>query len=180
MIERILLLLFPAFLLLSSCSEATNQDRSLTEGEEPVTLNIDTTGLAKATFAGGCFWCTEAYFERLQGVKAVISGYSGGTKPNPTYREVSYGRTDYAEAVQVYYDPEQISYETLVEVFFATHDPTTLNSQGPDFGEQYRSIAFYRSPEEQQVIEQYIQQLNEAGTYQNDIVTYVEPFKNSG
>ncbi|MDX5421066.1 MAG: peptide-methionine (S)-S-oxide reductase MsrA [Hymenobacteraceae bacterium] len=137
----------------------------------------DTTGLAKATFAGGCFWCTEAYFERLKGVEAVVSGYSGGTTPDPTYQEVSAGNTDYAEAVQVYYDPEKISFEELVEVFFATHNPTTLNRQGPDIGKQYRSIAFYRTPQEKQVIEDYIRELEEAGTYQNEIVTHVEPFK---
>ncbi|GAA4427200.1 hypothetical protein GCM10023188_10020 [Pontibacter saemangeumensis] len=138
---------------------------------------VDTTGLAKATFAGGCFWCTEAYFERLQGVEAVVSGYSGGKKANPTYQEVSAGATDYAEAVQVYYDPEIISYQELLEVFFATHDPTTLNRQGPDHGKQYRSVVFYRSPEEKRLVDDYIQKLEEAGTYRDDIVTKVQPFK---
>ncbi|MBW3545821.1 MAG: peptide-methionine (S)-S-oxide reductase MsrA [Bacteroidetes bacterium] len=137
----------------------------------------DTTGLAKATFASGCFWCTEAYFERLQGVQAVVSGYSGGTKANPTYEEVSAGRTDYAEAVQVYYDPEQINFQELVEVFFVTHDPTTLNRQGPDYGKQYRSVAFYRSPEEKEIIGTYIQKLEEAGKYRDKIVTEVQPLK---
>ncbi|GHA58888.1 peptide-methionine (S)-S-oxide reductase MsrA [Pontibacter akesuensis] len=177
MINRTLLLLLSTFFLFTSCSEATNTDRSQAAGEELQTMNIDTAGLAKATFAGGCFWCTEAYFERLNGVEAVLSGYSGGTQPNPTYEEVSYGRTDYAEAVQVYYHPDQISYEKLVEVFFATHDPTTLNRQGPDVGEQYRSVAFYRTPEEKKIIEKEIQQLQNAKIYANKIVTYVEPFK---
>lgn len=163
--------------VITSCTEA-NTERST--GSSVATQSLtpeDTTGMAKATFAGGCFWCTEAYFERLQGVSAVVSGYSGGTKANPNYSEVSAGQTDYAEAVQVYYDPEKISYQELVEVFFATHDPTTLNRQGPDHGKQYRSVAFYRTPQEKEVIENYIQKLEEAGTYRDDIVTEVQSLR---
>ncbi len=137
----------------------------------------DTVGLPSAVFAGGCFWCTEAYFERLKGVKAVISGYSGGKEKNPTYKQVSSGLSDHAEAVQVYYNPSQITYQELLEVFFATHDPTTLNRQGPDVGKQYRSIVFYKTPEEKKQAEEYIRQLEEAGTYKNKIVTHVQPFK---
>lgn len=178
MLTRTFLLLFTLLFCFSACSEATNTDRSTaSSGANLQSLDGDTTGMAKATFAGGCFWCTEAYFERLQGVQAVISGYSGGTKANPTYQEVSAGATDYAEAVQVYYDPEQISYGELVEVFFATHDPTTLNRQGPDFGEQYRSVVFYRTAQEQQVVQNYMKELESAGVYKNEIVTYVQPFK---
>lgn len=177
MISKITLLLISTIFCFTSCSEATNADRYQTASTGLPTAETDTVGLAKATFAGGCFWCTEAYFERLQGVKAVISGYSGGTTPDPTYQEVSAGNTDYAEAVQVYYNPQQITYDELVEVFFATHDPTTLNRQGPDYGKQYRSVAFYRSPEEKEMIEKYIKQLEEAGTYKDEVVTYVEPFK---
>lgn len=144
------------------------------EGQEQA---LDTTGMQKAIFAGGCFWCTEAYFERVNGVKAVVSGYAGGTKRNPTYEQVSAGLTDYAEAVQVYYDSTQVKYNTLLEVFFATHDPTTLNRQGPDVGKQYRSIVFYKTPKEKAQTEHYIGQLNEAGTFPNKVVTTVEPFK---
>ncbi|RDV16320.1 peptide-methionine (S)-S-oxide reductase [Pontibacter diazotrophicus] len=171
--------LLPLFLLFTSCTEATTDrySSSFTSDTRAVLLPEDTAGLAKATFAGGCFWCTEAYFERLQGVNAVVSGYSGGTKDNPTYHEVSAGETDYAEAVQVYYDPEEISYRELVEVFFATHDPTTLNRQGPDYGKQYRSVVFYRTPEERSIVENYVRQLDEAGTYRDDIVTQVQPLK---
>lgn len=177
MINKNLYFLLPLLFLFSSCTEASTDRYSsnFTSSEAPVP--VDTTGLEKATFAGGCFWCTEAYFERLQGVEAVISGYSGGKKANPSYHEVSAGQTDYAEAVQVYYDPAQISYEELVEVFFATHDPTTLNRQGPDYGKQYRSVVFYRTPEEKSIVENYVQRLDEAGTYRDDIVTIIQPLK---
>ncbi|GAB3202072.1 peptide-methionine (S)-S-oxide reductase [Pontibacter aydingkolensis] len=166
--------LLPLILLLNSCT-SPSADQAVTGATESDSITpADTTGLAKATFAGGCFWCTEAYFERLKGVEAVVSGYAGGTLPNPTYVAVSAGRTDYAEAVQVYYHPDSISFETLVEVFFATHDPTTLNRQGPDVGEQYRSVAFYRTPQEKEIIGDHIQQLTTSGKYKNKIVTYVQ------
>ena len=168
--------LLPLFFIFTSCTEASTElSTSTLTNDAPVPA--DTTGLAKATFAGGCFWCTEAYFERLVGVEAVISGYSGGKKPNPTYQEVSAGKTDYAEAVQVYYNPDQITYEELVEVFFATHDPTTLNRQGPDWGKQYRSVVFYRTPEEKQIVEDYVKELESSGVYRDDIVTIIQPFK---
>jgi peptide-methionine (S)-S-oxide reductase len=169
-------LFLPLILLVTSCQQ-NSTDQKLTEPALSKTITTDTTGLAKATFASGCFWCTEAYFERLKGVEAVISGYSGGTTANPSYSEVSAGRTDYAEAVQVYFNPDSVTYETLVEVFFATHDPTTLNRQGPDYGKQYRSVAFYRSPDEKKLIEKQIKKLTDAGKYQNQIVTEVQPFK---
>ena len=171
--------LLPLLFLFASCTEASTDraSSSLANETSRALLPEDTAGLAKATFAGGCFWCTEAYFERLQGVEAVISGYSGGKKANPTYSEVSAGQTDYAEAVQVYYHPEQISYQDLVEVFFATHDPTTLNRQGPDHGKQYRSVVFYRTPEEKKIVEDFVRELDEAGTYRDDIVTKIQPFE---
>lgn len=177
MIIRTLLLSISILFSFTSCTEATNNNRLQTTGSEPQTLGEDTVGLAKATFAGGCFWCTEAYFERLQGVQAVVSGYAGGTRANPTYQQVSAGSTDYAECVQVYYNPQQITYQELLEVFFATHDPTTLNRQGPDHGKQYRSVVFYRNPEEKKMVEQYINSLEQASVYPNKIVTYVQPFK---
>lgn len=132
-------------------------------------------GKAIATFAGGCFWCTEAYFERLKGVEKVISGYAGGEEQDPTYQQVSAGETGHAEGVQVYYDPEQISYQQLLEVFFATHDPTTLNRQGPDFGKQYRSVVFYKTKEEKEMAEEYIVSLDKSERYKNKIVTEVQP-----
>lgn len=134
-------------------------------------------GLAVATFAGGCFWCTEEIFEELKGVKYVVSGYSGGKEENPTYEQVGSGQTSHAESIEVYYDAKQISFQQLLDVFFlAGHDPTTLNRQGPDAGAQYRSIAFYRTPQEKQLIEATIKQVNASKHYANPIVTQVLPF----
>lgn len=129
-----------------------------------------------AYFASGCFWCVEAIFESVKGVKEAISGYSGGTEENPTYEQVSYGKTSHAEAVEVYYDPKEISYIELVQVFFGSHDPTSLNRQGPDRGAQYRSIAFYKNPEEKEIIESYMAALEESGNYNDPIVTEVTAF----
>ncbi|QLG46354.1 peptide-methionine (S)-S-oxide reductase MsrA [Costertonia aggregata] len=130
-----------------------------------------------AYFASGCFWCVEAIFESVKGVKEVVSGYSGGTQENPTYEQVGYGKTDHAEAVEVYYDPEKISFTALVQVFFGSHDPTSLNRQGPDRGRQYRSIAFFKNDAEKKIIADYIQLLEESGAYGNDpIVTEVTKF----
>ncbi|TPE46430.1 peptide-methionine (S)-S-oxide reductase MsrA [Pontibacter mangrovi] len=164
---------------MASCSESSNADRNRTTDSEAQAqpLDQDTAGLAKAVFAGGCFWCTEAYFERLKGVEAVVSGYAGGKEPNPSYDEVSAGRTGHAEAVQVYYDSTKITYQGLLEVFFATHDPTTLNRQGPDVGKQYRSIVFYSNPQQKKQAEDYIKELEEAGTFKNKILTYVQPLR---
>jgi len=130
-----------------------------------------------AYFASGCFWCVEAIFESVKGVKEVYSGYSGGSEKNPTYEEVSYGRTSHAEAVEVYYDPDVISFTQLVQVFFGSHDPTTLNRQGPDRGAQYRSIAFYKNDKEQKIIQSYIDKLQAENVYgDRAIVTEVKPF----
>ena len=129
-----------------------------------------------AYFACGCFWCVEAIFESVRGVKEVISGYAGGTEENPTYEQVSYGKTSHAEAVEVYYNPKEISYFELVQVFFGSHDPTSFNRQGPDRGAQYRSIAFYKNPEEKKIIETYMASLQESGVYQDPIVTEVTAF----
>ncbi len=134
-------------------------------------------GLEVAYFASGCFWCVEAIYEHVKGVSEVESGYAGGTEKNPTYTEVSYGRTSHAEAVRVYYDPTVVSFGTLVDVFFGSHDPTTLNRQGPDRGAQYRSIAFYRNEKEKQVIESKIKALEQSGTFSDPIVTQVVPFE---
>lgn len=168
--------IFPLLLLFTSCQSATEKQQVNQTDAFSAALQ-DTTGMAVATFAGGCFWCTEAYFERLKGVEAVISGYAGGEEQNPTYRQVSYGETGHAEGVQVHYDPEQITYKQLLEVFFATHDPTTLNKQGPDIGKQYRSVIFYTSPEEKRLIEEYITSLSKSGKYTNKIVTEVQPLQ---
>lgn len=132
--------------------------------------------LEKATFAGGCFWCTEAIFEQLKGVNAVVSGYSGGDIKNPSYREVVSGRTGHAEAIQITYNPNEISYSELLDVFFSTHNPTTLNRQGYDIGTQYRSVVFYHNEQQKQEAIAIIKALTEAKVFENKIVTEVKPF----
>ena len=127
-----------------------------------------------AYFASGCFWCVEAVFEHVTGVYEVISGYAGGSTKNPTYQQVVTGKTGHAETTKVIYDKDVVSFETLVAVFFGSHDPTTLNQQGPDRGTHYRSIAFYETQEERNIIEQTIQKLTAAKRYKNPIVTEVK------
>ncbi len=127
-----------------------------------------------AVFAGGCFWGIEAVFDHVKGVKRAISGYAGGTLANPTYEQVSTGDTGHAESVEVIYDPSQVSYGKLLQIFFSVaHDPTQLNRQGPDHGTQYRSAIFYRNPQQQRVAESYIKQLTDAKTFSRPIVTQV-------
>jgi len=124
-----------------------------------------------AYFASGCFWCVEAIFESVKGVKEVVSGYAGGTEENPTYQQVGGGLTSHAEAVEVYYDPKEISFTALVQVFFGSHDPTTLNRQGPDRGSQYRSVAFYQTENEKKTIEAYIGALKDQDVYDGAVIT---------
>jgi peptide-methionine (S)-S-oxide reductase len=131
-----------------------------------------------ATLGGGCFWCLEAVYERLRGVAKVESGYAGGETPNPTYRQVCGGTTGHAEVVQVTFDPEVISYGEILEVFFAMHDPTTLNRQGADVGTQYRSVIFYHSPEQRRTAEAKVAELNRAGIWDAPLVTEVVPLRN--
>ena len=127
--------------------------------------------MGEATFAGGCFWCVEAPFKRIEGVESVTSGYIGGDTEDPTYEEVCSGTTGHAEAVRVVYDPEEVSYRELLEVLFAVHDPTTLNRQGPDMGSQYRSAVFYHDEEQRETVEEYIDELE--GDVYDGIVTEV-------
>lgn len=133
----------------------------------------DPPPLAKATFAGGCFWCTEAVYAQIRGVKGVTSGYIGGQVPNPTYKDVCTGQTGHAEAIEIEYDPAVVSFEKLLEVFFATHDPTTLNRQGADVGTQYRSGVFYHDDEQKRIAEQVIAKLDGAQVFPGRIVTEV-------
>lgn len=128
-----------------------------------------------ATLAGGCFWCTEAIFQRLRGVNKVTSGYAGGKGENPSYEQVSSGQTGFAESVQIEFDPKIISYEKILEVFFATHDPTTLNQQGADTGTQYRSVIFYHNEEQKRQVEKSIEKLEKSGAFKNKIVTEIVP-----
>jgi methionine-S-sulfoxide reductase len=129
---------------------------------------------AVATLAGGCFWCTEAVYERMTGVKDVVSGYIGGTVPNPTYEQVCAKTTGHAEAVEIIYDPSVTSYEELLEVFFKTHDPTTPNKQGADEGPQYRSAIFFHDDAQRAAAEQYIKKLDASGEFDAAIVTTLE------
>ena len=133
--------------------------------------------LEKATFGNGCFWCTEAVFLQLEGVHKAVSGYSGGKRKNPSYREVSKGRSGHAEVVQLDYDPEKISFEKLLEVFWKTHDPTTLNRQGADVGTQYRSVIFYHNEEQLKLATKYKKKLDDAGVFIDPIVTEISPFE---
>lgn len=128
----------------------------------------------RASFGGGCFWCLEPFFEKLKGVTDVVSGYQGGHTPNPTYREVTSGRTGHAEVVQVTYDPDLIRYQDLLQVFFAIHDPTTLNRQGADVGTQYRSIILYNNEEEKKTARAFMDQLAEDNVFRDPIVTQLE------
>jgi peptide-methionine (S)-S-oxide reductase len=140
-------------------------------------INADKpTNMEIATFANGCFWCTEAIFEELKGVVSAVSGYSGGQTENPTYKEVCEGATGHAECIQITFDPSMISYDELLEVFWKTHDPTTLNRQGNDIGTQYRSTIFYHTEEQKQKATQYKKELNESGAWSNPIVTEISPF----
>lgn len=128
-----------------------------------------------AIFGGGCFWCTEAVFKMLKGVVSALPGYAGGTKPSPSYEEVSSGLTGYAEVIRIEYDPKQVSYHTLMTVFFATHDPTTLNQQGNDIGTQYRSIIFYTTPIQKEEAEAFISEIEVSTEEGNHVVTEVRP-----
>lgn len=129
-----------------------------------------------ATFGGGCFWCVEAIFERVEGVEKVESGYAGGEVPNPSYAEVTAGSTGHAEVVQIIFDPDKVSYASLLKIFFETHDPTTLNRQGADVGTQYRSVIFYHSQEQQEMAGRIIRDLDQSGIWKNPIVTSVDAF----
>jgi peptide-methionine (S)-S-oxide reductase len=171
-----ILLVGLAFLGLSSCS-AIQGDKAGGKTNVASLKPADLEGLEKAYFASGCFWCVEAIYESVKGVPEVISGYSGGKEANATYPKVSSGATRHAEAVEVYYDPAVVDYVTLLKVFFGSHDPTTLNQQGPDRGPQYRSAIFYRNETEKEAALSYIEELTEAGTFAKPIVTEVVPFE---
>jgi peptide-methionine (S)-S-oxide reductase len=169
-------LLFLSIFFLISCEINSNSKKKVAD-KEVALLPQELQEYETAYFASGCFWCVEAIFESVEGVKEVVSGYSGGKEENPTYQQVGRGLTSHAEAVEVYYDPKVVSFKTLVKVFFGSHDPTTKNRQGPDRGAEYRSIAFYKSPQEAQIIKDYIKELEQKGVYNKKIVTQVIPFE---
>ena len=157
--------IFFSFLILFLFSFSSPKEQSNVYKPQKKSLKI-------AYFASGCFWCVEAIFESIEGVEEAVSGYAGGFTKNPTYRSIGTGRTGHSETVAVYYNPKKVSFETLVKVFFGSHDPTTINGQHPDYGSQYRSIAFYQTKEEKTSIDVFIKELN-ATNYKGKIVTEV-------
>lgn len=163
--------LVSAAFFMNACGEAKYDNEKMITMEKNPNSNIDT-----ATFGAGCFWCVEAVFQRLEGVISVKSGYSGGTVKNPSYKEVCGGLTGHAEVAQITYDKNKISFDELLEVFWKTHDPTTLNRQGNDHGTQYRSVVFYHNEEQKKLAEKYKEEINKSGAYPNPIVTEISPF----
>ena len=158
-------------LIFSSCT-AKEKPVVKEEFKEPVKVKVK-EGMEVATFAGGCFWCTEAVFLEIKGVEKVVSGYIGGKTFNPTYKDICTGETGHAEAIQITFNPNEVAYEDLLEIFFGTHDPTTLNRQGADVGTQYRSAIFYHSEAQKTKAENYIQLLEKEKLYDKKIVTKV-------
>jgi peptide-methionine (S)-S-oxide reductase len=155
----------------SSCGQKNKQEETTNMAKE----TVNTEGLETATFGSGCFWCTEAIFLNVDGVAKVESGYTGGKVKNPTYKEVCSGLTGHAEAIQLWYDPKKVSYEELLEIFWQTHDPTTLNRQGADAGTQYRSVIFYHNDEQKRLAEFYKKKLEDAKAFDDPIVTEISP-----
>ncbi|MBV2246912.1 MAG: peptide-methionine (S)-S-oxide reductase MsrA [Lentimicrobium sp.] len=168
--------LFILFALMASTITgcANQSDPNTTNMNENEMTDISNTDTA--TFGSGCFWCTEAIFQELNGVISVESGYSGGKRANPTYDQVSSGASGHAEVTQIVYEPEKISFEDLLEVFWKTHDPTTLNRQGADVGTQYRSIIFYHNAKQKELAEKYKAELDSSGAWDNPIVTEISPY----
>ena len=171
-----------AGLFFSSCTSNRAGEKVTKSDEQAVVVKNSTSTkkmneLSKAYFASGCFWCVEAIFESVKGVEEAVSGYAGGTKENPTYQEVGGGLTDHAEVVEVYYDPEVISYADLLKVYYGSHNPTTVNGQRPDFGKQYRSMILYNDEMERKAAQDFKNELEAAGTYSEPIATEIVPLK---
>lgn len=153
---------------LNFCPQNQNSSKEMTM--------LSNKKLESATFGAGCFWCVEAVFQNLKGVESVVSGYSGGNKSNPTYEEVCTGETGHAEVCRITFDPEVISFSELLEVFWKTHDPTTLNRQGADIGSQYRSVIFYENENQKELAEKYKSELNKSGIFDKPIITQIIKF----
>ena len=171
------LVAFTGATVLISCAQNNNQNLKMNTTKTSEKTESTFIGKADtATLGTGCFWCTEAVFEQLEGVISVTSGYAGGHVANPSYKDVCTGETGHAECVQVVYETSKISFDELLEVFWQVHDPTTLNRQGGDVGTQYRSVIFYHDDEQKQKAEKYKTELDKSGAYDNPIVTTLEPF----
>ncbi len=168
-------------IFMMACGQASNPNKIIMNVEtntNPVNIHASNQGMDTATFGAGCFWCVEAVFQRLDGVVSIKSGYAGGMVKNPSYKEVCSGTTGHAEVCQIIFDKSKITFDELLEVFWKTHDPTTLNSQGNDHGTQYRSAVFYHNDEQKQLAEKYKQKINDEKAYPNPIVTEIVPYKN--
>jgi peptide-methionine (S)-S-oxide reductase len=161
-----------------SCAQKQQVKKNISKDMTTNTNGTVNTATDTATFGTGCFWCTEAIFQQLEGVEKVTSGYGGGHVANPSYKEVCTGTTGHAECIQVVYDPKKITYDELLEVFWQTHDPTTLNRQGNDVGTQYRSVIFYHNNEQKEKAEKYKAELDKSGAFNNPIVTEITAFTN--
>jgi len=175
---KIAVTLVAAVFFISACGQSKT-NTTMNNQEEIKTIKVpehSSGNIDTATFGAGCFWCVEAVFQRLNGVISVTSGYSGGSVKNPSYKEVCNGTTGHAEVAQIVYDKTKLSFDELLEVFWKTHDPTTLNSQGNDFGTQYRSAVFYHNEDQKRLAEKYKKELNEAKVYPSPIVTEIVPF----
>lgn len=167
--QAIFIIIISIFVTAQACGQKKSKDQ---------TKMTNNSRLELATFGAGCFWCVEAIFQRIEGVDTVVSGYAGGHVDNPSYKEVCQGTTGHAEVCQLSYDPGVVSFEELLEVFWQTHDPTTLNRQGNDVGTQYRSAIFYHNDGQKELALKYLDKLNEAKVYDNPIVTEVTAFTN--
>ena len=174
---KVILFITYALFLVTLNPMGCNKIKSTENLEKKNIMNINNSDLDTATLGTGCFWCTEAIFERVNGVVSVISGYSGGNIANPTYEEVCEGTTGHAECTQITFDPSIISYDELLEIVWKTHDPTTLNKQGNDVGTQYRSVIFYHNNEQKQKAEYYKQKLTDEKIWDKPIVTEITKFE---
>ena len=170
---KIFLIIPYTIFLITFAASGCKESKSEIKNNDEKTMNTQNTNLETATFGSGCFWCTEAIFERVKGVSKVVSGYSGGSVDNPTYKEVCNGTTGHAECTQITFDPAVITYDELLEIFWKMHDPTTLNRQGNDVGTQYRSVVFYHNDEQKQKAEYYKKKLTEEKIWDKPIVTEI-------
>jgi peptide-methionine (S)-S-oxide reductase len=176
MMQKLFLLLVSALISLTSCANKKTNISMTTDPTNSTPIVLDNlSNTDTVTFGTGCFWCTEAVFQEVEGVISVASGYSGGTVTNPTYEQIGTGATGHAECLNIVYDTTKVTYDELLEIFWQTHDPTTLNRQGNDIGPQYRSVIFYRNQKQKEVAEKYKIELDKSGAFGNKIVTTLEP-----
>lgn len=174
--HKFLLFILSAFISLTSSANKNNNNTKMVASQIPVaSLPADLTKVDTVTFGTGCFWCTEAIFQQVEGVISVASGYAGGYVKNPTYEDVTSGSSGHAECLNIVYDSSKVTYDELLEIFWQTHDPTTLNRQGNDVGTQYRSVIFFRNQRQKDIAMKYKAELDKSGAFSNPIVTSFEP-----